>query len=65
MNILRLPDVKNKTGLSTSQIYALMKERKFPRQIELGLRAVGWLSTEIEEWLEGKINKSRLSNKKY
>ena len=58
MNILRLPDVKKRTGLSRSQIYALIQQRKFPRQIELGMRAVGWLESDISSWIAGQVNKS-------
>ncbi len=58
MNILRLPDVKQRTGLSRSQIYTLIRARKFPRQIELGLRAVGWLESDVSSWLAGQINKT-------
>ena len=59
MNILRLPQVKERTGLSRSQIYALIRQKKFPRQVELGLRAVGWLEGDISSWVASKVNKTR------
>lgn len=49
--ILRLNDVKEKTGLSRSSIYAFVKEGKFPKPISLGDRAVGWIESEIELFL--------------
>lgn len=57
--ILRLPDVKNRTGLSRSTIYALVKNGSFPKYISLGVRSVGWLESEIEAWIEARINASR------
>ena len=45
--ILRLSDVKAKTGLSRSTIYLRMAEGKFPQQISLGSRAVGWINSEV------------------
>ena len=57
--ILRLSDVKAKTGLSRSTIYLRMAEGKFPQQISLGSRAVGWLKTEVSDWMEQRILESR------
>ena len=45
---LRLPQVKTKTGLSRSAIYAQQEEGIFPPSIPLGARAVGWLEAEVE-----------------
>jgi len=55
MRIMRLKEVIEKTGLSRSTIYNLISQGKFPKQIDLGARSVGWVDTEIEEWLEVKI----------
>lgn len=53
--IERLPRVKKRTGLSRSSIYLRMRKNQFPRPISLGGRAVGWLSSEIDQWLEERI----------
>jgi len=58
-SILILPGVRGRTGLSRSKIYLLMGENKFPRQVRLGDRAVGWVDKEIDLWVENKINESR------
>ena len=55
-SILRLPAVKARTGLSRSTIYLRISEGIFPKQIHLGSRAVGWVETEIDEWLEQQID---------
>jgi len=55
MRIMRLKEVTEKTGLAKSTIYNLISQGKFPKQIELGARSVGWVDTEIEEWLLAKI----------
>ena len=54
-HILRLPNVKAITGLSRSTIYLRMSEGSFPRQVNLGSRAVGWLASEIDHWIEEKL----------
>ena len=57
--ILRLPVVKNRTGLARSTIYLRIAEGKFPKQISLGGRAVGWVESEIETWVATQIEQSR------
>ena len=59
--ILRLPAVKEFTGLSRSTIYLRMANNEFPRPISLGGRSVGWIEEDINEWLEKKIEASRKS----
>ena len=54
-HILRLPTVKAITGLSRSTIYLRMSEGSFPRQVNLGSRAVDWLASEIDHWIEEKL----------
>ncbi len=49
--ILRLPQVKIRVGLSRSSIYLAVSQRKFPRPVSLGARAVGWLESEVDAWL--------------
>jgi prophage regulatory protein len=57
--ILRLPIVLDRTGLSRSTVYQRVTEGKFPRPVSLGARAVGWIETEVEEWIAGQIEASR------
>lgn len=57
--ILRLLAVKERTGLSRSTIYSRMSESKFPQQVSLGGHAVGWVESEVNDWLEQQINARR------
>ena len=59
IKINRLPAVKDKTGLSRSSIYLRMSKGEFPQSISLGDRAIGWLESDIEQWLEEKIAASK------
>lgn len=52
---LRLSDVKKRTGLSRSTIYLNITNGKFPSNINLGPRCVGWLESEIEAWMQARI----------
>lgn len=55
VRLLRLIDVKNHTGLSKSEVYRLMSERRFPQSIPLGQRSVAWRSDEIDSWVAERI----------
>lgn len=54
-NILRLPQVIQKTGRSRASIYADIERKVFPAPISLGERSVGWLESELDAWLDSRI----------
>ena len=56
---LRMPVVKEITGLARSTIYLLISQDRFPKPISLGERAVGWLESELHEWQQERVNTSR------
>lgn len=49
-NILRMQAVTTKTGLGRSTIYRLIAEQRFPRQVVLSARAVGWYEIDVDDW---------------
>lgn len=57
--IIRLPEVKKQTGLARSTIYLRMSEGTFPKPINLGIRAVGWVESDISNWIQDRIEESR------
>ncbi|MCS5710440.1 AlpA family phage regulatory protein [Candidatus Berkiella aquae] len=63
-SILRLPAVKQRVGLSRSNIYLKISQGSFPHPISLGSRAVGWLNTDIEAWIQIQIKESKSQYKK-
>ena len=58
--LLRLAQVKARTGLSRSTIYLRIRAGEFPAQVSLGARAVGWLEAEIERWIATQVERSRI-----
>lgn len=60
---LRLNRVKELTGLSRSSIYLRISEKRFPKPINLGGRAVAWLEHDIDRWIEEQIKHSRQQNR--
>jgi prophage regulatory protein len=61
---LRLREVLVRTGLTRSMAYALLKDGHFPRSINLGPRAVGWLESEIDSWIAERVQASRSAKAK-
>ena len=53
-SILRLPQVRDLTGLSRSTIYRKMAKGEFPDQVQIGERAVGWKAVDIAAWIESR-----------
>jgi prophage regulatory protein len=59
IKILRLPQVCEMTGFCRSMIYQMEAERRFPKRVKIGTRAVGWLEGEVQAWLANRIEFSR------
>ena len=57
--ILRFQQVRARTGLSRSTIYRRLAEGAFPNSVQLGARAVGWIESEVDEWIHQRIEASR------
>jgi prophage regulatory protein len=57
--ILRLEDVKERTGLSRSTIYLNVNKGTFPSPINLGARCIGWLESELDAWIAARTQISR------
>lgn len=55
VRILKLKEVLNRTGLGKTTMYMLINSGDFPQQISLGLRAVGWIEGEVDNWIQEKI----------
>ena len=52
MRMLRLPDVVEATGMSSTTIWRREKDGQFPRRRRLGANLVAWRSDEIEAYIE-------------
>jgi len=51
---LRLPAVIERTALSRSSIYRLIKLERFPEPIKLSERASAWRESDVTAWLESR-----------
>jgi len=60
--ILRMRDVNEYTGLARSSVYRLMSLNLFPQSIKLTSRSVGWLETDIKDWIDNRVSSSHEAN---
>lgn len=58
-NLIRLPKVQRKTGYSKAWIYRLMSQGKFPASVKIGTRAIAFVESEIDDWVNQRIAESR------
>ena len=54
MRILKTNEVVKIIGLSKVTIWRIEKSGTFPKRINLTNRRVGWIESEILEWLESR-----------
>ena len=59
VNIIRLPDVMARTGLSRSSVFLKVKNGDMPPPIKLGVRATGWVAEEVDNWIKERVAASR------
>ncbi|MDJ6542097.1 AlpA family transcriptional regulator [Salmonella enterica] len=57
--LLRLKQVEAKTGIKRSQIYLYMQSGNFPHAIKIGPASVAWLESEIDEWIDQKLERRK------
>ncbi len=54
--IIRKPELLSIVSLSDATVWRREKMGDFPRRIKLGGNSVGWLESEVEDWLSKKVS---------
>ena len=57
--VLRSAQVEARTGLSRRTIGVRVAEGTFPRPVQLGGDALGWLESDVDGWIRERIAQSR------
>ncbi|EAO3469328.1 TPA_asm: AlpA family transcriptional regulator [Salmonella enterica subsp. houtenae serovar 16:z4,z32:-] len=57
--LIRLPEVLERTGYGKAWIYRLIKDDKFLAPVKIGTRAVAFVESEIDAWIQSVIETSR------
>lgn len=61
MRLVRLKEVIDCTGLGRSTIYKYVADGTFPKPVSLGDRCVGWVESEVHDWILTRIQERDLA----
>lgn len=53
--LLRLPEVRRRTGISRSELYRRVCAGTFPRPVKVGERASAWPAEEVDAWIAARV----------
>ncbi len=59
LSLIRLSEVQRRTGYSKAWIYRLIQDKRFPASVKIGSRAIAFVESEVDEWIEKRIAESR------
>ena len=60
--ILKAKEVAERVSISTSQVYRLARDGRFPEPVKITEKRSGWLETEVDQWIDECIRRSRLGS---
>lgn len=61
-NLIRITEVQRRIGYSKAWIYRLLKDSRFPKPVKIGTRAIAFVESEVDEWIEQRIAESRVNS---
>ena len=64
MKLIPYGDLKEKKGIKYSRVHVsrLEKANKFPKHVNLGPQSIGWLDSEVDDWIAAKAAERSTSN---
>lgn len=54
-SLIRLPEVRRRTGLSTASIYRKMDAGRFPSKVRLSVNIIAWYESDVTAWIAAPI----------
>lgn len=64
LELLSLNSVERRLSLSKSTIYREIAKGHFPKQIRLSPGRVGWIDSEVDEWIEERRASRKIRSKR-
>lgn len=59
-SLIRFAEVQKRTGYSKAWLYRLMSEQRFPAAIKIGSRTIAFIESEVDEWINQRIESPRV-----
>ncbi len=57
MKILRRAEVMERIGVSNITLWRWIQAKKFPAPLELGANTIGWLESDIDDWITSRVRR--------
>jgi prophage regulatory protein len=57
LRLIRLAEVKYRTGLSTPTIYRRIRAGTFPKSYRIGASIVAWSEAEVDAWIKSALTR--------
>lgn len=54
MKIIRMGELSHMLGVSKTTLWRMEKRGELPQRIKISRRVVGWLESDIKEWLKNR-----------
>ncbi|WP_354691786.1 AlpA family transcriptional regulator [Phytobacter sp. RSE-02] len=58
-SLIRLSEVLRRAPISKAWLYKLISQGKFPKPIKIGSRAIAFVESEVDDWINQRIEESR------
>lgn len=58
-SFIRLSEVLCRIHLSKAWVYKLIAQDKFPKPVKIGSRAIAFVESEVDDWINKRIEESR------
>lgn len=59
--VIKQPELQNMLGISRGTLFNMRNSGDLPAPIKISSRCVGWLQSEIDEWLRSRPRAERFS----
>lgn len=57
--LIRMPEVMRRSALRKAWIYKLISQGRFPKPVKIGSRAIAFVESEVDAWINQRIEDSR------
>ncbi len=57
--LLRLNEIKRRTGLSRSSLWRLEQQGLFPRRCRISTKAVGWAESQVDAFIRRRLGEKK------
>lgn len=55
IRILKAHEVSTRVALTREYLYVLERRGEFPRRVQITPNRIGWLESEVDDWLKERI----------